>query len=240
VCLEANLPVFRGVPDPPEMFLVHALEAMTLGKDGHTKAVLSEEQKMEARQHLSQKFKQNWEANADPNGRMNTFFAIPINHLLAWCLHSEDYALQHGYRAEQFRFIPPPNNEGIPQEPIVLYYLIGDVMFHKLVAEFKRVWMNNVDMRPLTSMAFEFLPQLDRTRYPQIPKDVKTVQGVMSLRSYVTYLVPPKLNRDTIDALAPTLVPGFPSCHQWGLDEIAQQMAIERHLETNVANKKRN
>lgn len=227
VCLEANLPVYRGAPDPGEAFLVGALEAMTLNKDGHTTKVLSEEETMQARSTLTQQFKEKWTESTAAAQKIHSFVAIPINHILAWPLHSEDYAAQHGLRSEQFRFLPP----GPGAEPIVLYFLVADVFFRAMLEEFERTWLGLVDMRPLASMAFEFVPMLDRQRYQNIPADVNTVQGVMALRSYVTYMAPPKLSQVTIDQLAPTLALNFPPSESWSIDAVAKQMAVDRYME---------
>jgi len=80
--------------------------------------------------------------------------------VLAWGFQSEDYLQSRGYHVEQFRFMPP----GQDKEPIVLYFLVADVYFKKMVEEFKLMWMNKVDMRPLSSMAFEFIPELGAAR----------------------------------------------------------------------------
>ncbi len=238
VCIEAGLPVFRGAPEPGESFLVGALEAMTLDKDGHETKILSEEEKQQARARLTDQFKNKWQEQVADAQKIHTFFAVPINHVYAWPLQSEDYATQHGFRSEQFRFLPPPNEQGVAQEPIVLYYLVADVYFRAIQAEFEKVWMGKTDMRPLSSMAFEFVPQLDRARY-KIPHDIKTVQGVMSLRSYITFMAPPKLSQQTIDSLAPTLALNFPTAENWSMDDIAKQMAMERFAEAKAVSGKK-
>jgi len=42
-------------------------------------------------------------------------------------------------------------------------------------------------------------------------------------------MVPPKLTEEQINGLAPGLSLDFPSCYEWSMDEIAKQMAIDRH-----------
>ncbi len=237
VCQAAKLRVWSGPPEPGEAFLSSALENLTM-KDGHVKTVLSEQQTAEARKFFTLKFKENFVKSIGDRPLITHYYAIPINHVLAWPLHSEEYAQEHGYECEQFRFMPPPNS-GLPNEPIVLYYLVGNPYFERMVTEFERVWMNKVDMRPLNSMAYEFVPQLGRSKYPHISPDTTGVQGFLAVRSYMTYMVPPKMMQETVDNLAPTLALGFPSCYEWAVDAMAREMAIERHNEKAVAKREK-
>ena len=235
VCQAAKLRIWTGPPEPPEAFLASALEQMTM-KEGHVNKVLSEQEQSSARSYFANKFKENYMQSLGDRKTITHYYAIPIAHVLAWPFHSEEYANEHGYEYEQFRFIPPPES-GLPQEPVISYFLVGNVYFDAMLAEFKRAWMNKVDMRPLSSMAYEFLPRLGRSRYPTIKHEATAVQGFVAARSYMTYMVPPKMMQATIDNLAPTLAPGFPSSYDWATDAIAKQMAIERHQERAVTKK---
>lgn len=238
VCVAAKLRVWTGPPEPSEAFLVSALESLSM-KDGHTKRVLSQEEQAEARARFSEQYKQKFAEAAADKKKSTHFLAIPINHLMAWPLTSEEFANQHGYDYVQFRFNPPAGaNLPTGDEPIVLYFLIGNAYFDILLEQFKKHWLNMVDMRPLSSIAVEYVPQLDRNRYKGVRPDASGVRGDLSMTSYMTYAVPPKLSQATIDNLAPAMTLNFPSCSNWSPDEIARQMAIERYQEKVINSKK--
>jgi hypothetical protein len=204
VCVEARLPVFRGVPEPSEDILSRALKGMSL------------EEAQQKRTLVVDQFKAQWEERAPPESRVQCFYAIPVNHVLAWALRSEDYVMRHNLRVERFQFYPPPGNEaGLPHDQrVLLYFLLNDVTFRDIVINFRAVMMHPraVDVRPLSSIAFEFLPMLSKPPVTPLPPGTKRVQGVLSMRSFLSYYVAPRLSEAQVASLAPTLHPLFPAC----------------------------
>ena len=202
-CVVAGLPVFRGPPPPPSEW-----------------------------PHDAQSWNERWlEATKDQH-RIQCFYAVPVNHVLAWALRDEQYAARRRLPSLRFQFVPPPH-AGMGTEPVLLYYLVADLHMLALEDEFKRVWMGKVDMRPLSTLRWEFVPDCNRAHYPSIPAEMEAVQGVAMIRSYLTYLAPePGLNEDAIAQLIPTLCPGFPEPASWipyDPDELtAIQMATQQ------------
>lgn len=216
VCEAAGLPIFKKMPDPDERMISKLLASMKIDPASDA----GKEQAEEAREQWRENIKDQCEG-AKP---ITHFYAIPINHVLAWGFHSEEFMMQRGQRAEQFRVELPGGDAA------VLYFLVGSAFFDTLLEGFRVGWMNKVDKRPLNQVAFEFLPIL-RDVYPDVPADVTKVMGSFSLRSYFTYCSGPKIGLKTQAGLAPALCPGFPSCHQWSPDEVARQLAIDKHME---------
>jgi hypothetical protein len=221
VCLAAGLPVYKGVPVPTEDMLEKLLERMDLNE---------EDNREEIKSSLVQARTRNWEENTKDMERIECFYAIPIMHVLAWVLHSEDFAHQHRVQSEMLRFMPRGSDQ-----PIVLYYLVADVYYRSMVKDFLDPdigWMNKVDARPLNQIAFEFLPALERERYPNLPATVDAVSGKVVLRSYLTYWMPPAgLTEAEIATLAPTLAPGFRSSQDWVGERQRMDAAVDRYLQ---------
>lgn len=214
VCLAADLPVWKGsMPEPNESGLIKMLESMKI--DPKTDEGIAKKQSMK-----EQIMKQNEEEYKDAL-RITHFVAIPINHVLAWIYHSEEFAANGGHRVEQFRYVAAGGTE------VILYYLIENNQFDSILRTFKRDWMGKVDMRPLCEAGFQFLPVLDTT-YEGIAPEAQTVSGAVSLRAAIKFVSAPRLTKATIDNMAPALISGFPQCHEWSLDGVAQQIAIER------------
>jgi len=214
VCIEVGLPVFRGYPGPSPMDLAKFMGKLTLKEDAEK----------ERTAFISSIKAANEETHRD-DPKVDAFYAVPINHVLAWGLHSEDYMKANGGRAEQYRFLNPDTGE-----PILLYYLVADRYMDAMVEALKKTWMGKVDVRPLSDIAFEFLPML-HGEYPDIPEETTTVRGVLKIRAYLDYMTAPSdLSQATLNELAPALSPTFPSCHDWSIDEHVRQMAIERHM----------
>ena len=128
------------------------------------------------------------------------FFAIPFNHVLSWPLRSQAFAEKCGIRTWHFMV-----------KEKLMFYLVPHPDYERLLASFKKTFLNVVDMRPLDSMAMEFVP---------MSSTVPTL-GQIKLRSYVHYMVPPlapsgkPMKQETIDNLAVTLAPGVPSPENW-------------------------
>lgn len=226
LCLAAGLPIYRGAPEPPEELLAGAMdelcdeaEGMSISEDHVERSSTSR-----SREEMVRDFKSKWEENAErmvqaqKYKRVSMFYAVPINHVLAWGLQSEEYCRRHQVFREEFFFSPPPEaagKDGKMPDDILLYYLVPDVTFDAIMANFCARWMGKVDARPLKSIAFDFVPLTGARRYPQMPPNTFTAQGAVSARSTIDYMVAPKLSRKQIAALAPALAPTFMSCRQW-------------------------
>ncbi len=229
VCIEARLPVYRGAPDTTESFLIRQMENMGLHDN------------QDSRKQIKDKFLSDWDKVAVPGMRIDHFKYIPINHIMAWPLASEDYATQRGFRCEQYRFVPKDS-----KEPVVLFFLISDIHYQKLLADFRKNWMGKVDVRPLSSISVDFVPILDKERWQN--KDAGLVPGakvgcVAACRSYMQYAAPPVgITPEIIRWLAPTRVPEFPYAHEWSVDaDMHQQMVQEAAMKGMMAsaNKKK-
>lgn len=186
VCVAAGLPVFRGPPPPPSQFEGDA-----------------------------QTWNEHWLRVTEGQHRIQCFYALPVNHVLAWALRDEEYAARKRLPSLRFQFVPPAH-AGMGADPVLLYYLVADLHMQQMEEEFRRVWMGKVDMRPLSALSWELIPNCNGAHYPAIPKDTEAIVGVAMLRSYLTYLAPePGLTEDAIAELIPTLCPGFPEPSAW-------------------------
>jgi hypothetical protein len=234
VCVEAGLSVFKGYPEPSERDLSLFMKGLSVD-DGEV---------TEKRDAFITAFKRDMEAHHTLQGDLTIdhYYAIPINHVLAWGLHSVEYAKAKNIKREEFRYKARGGGD-----PVLLFFLVGNPIFDTMVSTFKDKWMNKVDVRPLKDVAFEFIPKLHGD-YPNIPEDTTHVGGVLRIRAHIDFMsAPANLSSGTIASLAPALSLGFPSCQDWSIDENVRQMAIEQHmareLEERVRqkqNKKRN
>jgi hypothetical protein len=133
---------------------------------------------------------------------IRSFYAIPFNHVLSWPLRSEAYAEHCGFRVWHFQV-----NDRL------LFYLLPQPDYERLLFSFKRSMLDKVDMRPLADMAMEFVPMMSGP-------EART-SGTIKLRSYIHYMVPPLkadgtcISQQTIDNLAVTLAPNVPSPENW-------------------------
>ena len=194
VCIQAGLPVFQG------HILTNSIMDMSISE--------TEQKLMEIAKKRELKTISDWRA-------------IPINHVLAWGMQSDEFARERGLRVLKFLFSPPPlaaaapGNEKEHKKPddVLLYYLIDDTAYYQLLEYFRRDWMGKVDVRPLSSMAFELLPLQAYGHQHHIAPE--QVNGSIVVRSSIAYMVAPKLTAAQIAELAPALYPGFPTCHQW-------------------------
>jgi len=254
VCLAARLPVFQGFPGPSADQLADYMEQLSVSqkeieerrhKQQHDEEEEEEEDMggamdidMESRKlEFIESTRKRQEEDYKDADFINFYYALPINHVLAWGLRDEEYARQHGFRAEQFRFLNPETNK-----PTVLYFLVGDAYMDKMVEIFREQWMNKVDVRPLKSCGVELVPQLDG-HYPEIEPDKDAVRGILRLRVRLDYMTAPGgLTTKTIAELAPALGPAFPACDEWGLDQQTRNMMAEAymaHEAEQAANKQR-
>lgn len=222
VCLAARLPVFRGMPEPNVEATEKLFRSMKIDSQ-------SEEHKAKREEMVN-----GWKASVYEQYKdakqVKEFYAIPINHVLAWGYQSEEFASQQGHHAEQFRFTPPNGTEG-GCDPVLLYYMIPDTQFDSLLQNFKDTWLGRVDMKSLSEVGFEFVP-IPESVSKDVPPEAVQVTGSVSLRAHFTYYSFPALSMDTINnMLAPTLEPGFPPSRDWSVDEVARQVALQEHYE---------
>lgn len=209
VCAEAGLPVFRGIPPPPT--------------------------ELEDNVPLWEEL---WTRKNEGRHRIQQFFAVPVNHVLAWALRDETYAARKRLPSLKFRYMSPEAGA----TPVTAYYLVADLHMDQLRSWFCAHWMGKVDMRPLSSLSFEFVPDCERSHYPDLPADVRVVQGVATVRSYLTYMTPqPGLTQEGIDALIPTLCPAFPEPTGWipyDEEEMTFIAGLQQRVEHSVAKRK--
>lgn len=230
VCLAADLPVWKGsLPEVPDDELVSLLESMKIDPKS--------EEGIQKKQSIKEQIETQRNEDIKDKAKIEYFVAIPIVHVLAWGYQSEEFAALRGHRVLQFRYYAPGG------QAVVLYYMVDNIQFDFLVAGFKRDWMRKVDVRPLTDIGFQFLPML-MPKYEGIPDEAVTVTGALSMRARIKFVSAPRLTQATIDNLAPMLIPGFPQCHEWSLDGVAQQIAIEKlrlaQEKEEKANKRKN
>lgn len=221
VCLAAKLPIWKGDPEPDEAMITTLMKSMGLDENSSD------------RQHYVNQWKTDVMDQFKDATKSDCFYAIPINHVLAWGYSSEQFMEQRGHRVEHFRFTPATQGTG---QSVVLYFLVASAYFDNVLSVFKEKWLGKLDRRPLKDVGFEFLPILKQS-YEGIPDTVDTVTGQIAMRAYITFSAAPKLNAATIANLAPALSIDFPSCHNWSVDEIAKQMALEKHLHESRAAK---
>lgn len=216
VCEQAKLPIYKGPPEPSEEMVLAQLQAMEI--EGEEEDMTARKQQV-AQEYIEQ-YKRDWEQTyLNPKLQpIDHYVAIPINHLLAWGLQSQDYADERNYRAERFHYKPA---EG---EPVVLYFLLANAWFDTLLKDTLQMCLGKVDRRPLGQVGFEFVPM---TRPSQPPGHY---EGDVTLRTVITYAAAPTLSQQTIDGLAMTLHPEFPTSHFWSVDEMTRQLNIDHQL----------
>lgn len=222
VCIGAKLPVFMGPPVPSDDQIKARLKKMKIGID-----------KPEEIERMRQKMMQDWETESKGMKKHEFFYAIPINHVMAWPLRSQEYRQAQGIELEMFRFNPRLAN-GKEGDPVLLYFLVPNPTFEAMMDEWQnseKSWMGKVDMRPLDQISFSFVPFTDRARYPKISPECKALTGVVAARAYITYWVPPVgLTPEAIASLAPTLSPNFPSASDWITEGQKKDMAMDRYI----------
>jgi hypothetical protein len=165
VCLAAGLPVYRGAPEISDETLAAMLSGMSIDPQDAPA--------------VKQKLRVKWEDQIDASQKIDSFYAVPERHVLAWgAIHGMVHA-----------------------EKMPGYFLIADVYFKRVVEQFRVTWMNKVDTRPLGDVAFEFLtPQAGSAGAP-------TTLSLRSYLTYVA--PPQGLTREYVATLMPMLSDGF-------------------------------
>lgn len=200
VCRACKFPEFCDIPQPHEQLIERVTMERNMTRE---EFLISWNEKMTALRK-----------SAKP---VSHYMAIPLVHVLAWELRDPIYAqarLDRSCQVQAYRFHPPEGNQmGLnPHVPIVLYYLINNVTFDEMVAEFRQRWLNKVDVRPLDSLYWDFLPLIDKEK---IPAGAKQATGIVEARSLITYMVPPILTPEQRKNIFPALCPDFPPCTEW-------------------------
>ena len=209
VCKASGLPVSLAPPLPPrEMF-----SAASGGGGGGAGGLFSSTPTAAGGgggggdDALIRKYQEQVHAAAQEQGKelIQSFAAIPYNHVLSWALRSEEFAAQKGINIWYFRVSNRPDVNNI------LYYLIPEPDYKRLLFSFKNAMLGKIDMRPLQSMAMEFVPLVQGEQ----------VTGSIKLKSFVHYMTIPlssagvPISQATIDNLAVTLAPNVPSPENW-------------------------
>jgi len=201
VCVDAGLNVFgrRKLPELSDQELEKMISGMNLEN--------KEEEKQRIRQQdLQAKYDQFKDVP-----KIQTFFAVPHNHIIAWGYQSREYAQQHNHNFEVFVC------------NYFKYFLIPDIYFHATFKSILEFWVGKVDKRPITSVGFELIPDL--------PKG-ESVKASIELQSYFHYwTVPSGLSSDNINKLAPMLSPEFLPCDNWSMDEVTKMLREARQEE---------
>jgi len=215
VCVEARLPVWQGEDKafmPSESMIASALQAMQATPEGAP--ALRARYVAAYRAEMMEKWQK--------RGKSTYFVAMPINHVLAWAFHSESYRASGEQRVEEFRFSPPPGTPGAERlgNPL-LYYLVPETLLQHTLLCVKRNWLGKVDVRPLESVGFEFVPSA-----AAVGTAHAAPQGELTIRAHVSYFAAPTLMPATIAALAPALAPGMPSCFQWSREDMERDAAV--------------
>jgi hypothetical protein len=209
VCVAARLPVWLGEDKaflPSEQMISGVLRAM-----GAT-----QESAPAMRAHYVANYQREMLEKWKGKQLSHHFIAMPINHVLAWPLHSESFRAAGDQQVEEFRF----SAQGV--NPL-LYYLVPETLFQHNLQCWRKSWMGKVDTRPLSSVGFEFTPMAKAS----------APNGTITLRAHMTYFAAPELSAATIAALAPALSLGFPSCHMWSHEDMERDAAVRALREGN-------
>lgn len=189
VCIQAGLPVWHEhCLEPSEELIKHALKSMQGDPVAMREAYVAN-----YKQQLLETF-----SKAD---RPTYFVAIPINHILAWPLQSEEYRSSGNMRIEELRYSNPQVGN------VLLYYLVPSTLFDHLLKTWSVNWSQGVDVRPLNKVGFEFIPLSSEGSRP--------INGTVRMTAQITYMAAPPLNAATISKLAPALSLTFPPASQW-------------------------
>jgi hypothetical protein len=212
VCRAANLPVWNGVPAPSEEFILQQFQSLKIEDPASEKAQNVREEVVQ--QYGEQYMDQFTEENSK---KITHYYALPVNHVLAWGYSSDDYRSERGHRVYRFTYRGKKDSD-----PTVLYYLVPNPLMEHLLEEATDVWLNKVDRRPLDSVGMEFIPHVT----PKYEK-VTSKTGTVSLRTYYSYVSGPALQQETINKLAPTMSPDFFPCQFWNRQDMARKAALE-------------
>jgi hypothetical protein len=132
--------------------------------------------------------------------KVQNYFLVPAAHVLAWPLHTtDDQRRKQGIFAMEMRVNPTDPEKSAH----VLYFIVCDHSFALLRAQCVQRFVGTVDVRPLSTVGFEFVPS-DGTPLDQ------NEQGQLEIQVNVTYTVWPSLPSQVQVNLMPTLDPEFP------------------------------
>lgn len=132
----------------------------------------------------------------DPSGNrevfdIKDFFLVPANHALAWRLNVEDeWRRRKGFFAQEIAVVD--KNDPIGGNKL-LFFVVADKTLFELTAWTQDAFMNKVDLRPLNSVGFNFLPVMEDS------------QGPVQMRVNVSYLCWPAMTQQQIDSMLPML-----------------------------------
>jgi len=153
------------------------------------------------------------------------YYAVPINHVLAWGYTSEDYMAERKHKAYQFRFSPPEGSHG-GLLPVVMYFLVPNTLVEANIESALEHMVGKADKQDIQKVGFEILANPLPTEMPKIPS---SCNGTLKMATYISYYSGPNISAATRANLAPTLCPGYPSCHEWSVEEQSKMAAIEQY-----------
>lgn len=223
-CEEAGLPIWKGVPEEaPEDLILKQFESLKITDDKSKEAL--EQRKQINRQYQEQFVEMFDTPDYHPT---NHWVAIPDGHVLSWGYSSDQYRDERGHQSVQFLY--RDNKQG--SEPVLLFHLVTDYQFEKMVEEFATLFLHKVDMYPLNQVGMEFLPYISEDWCEEQQKkhgNGWNQTGTLKLRVQYSYTSGPTLNEATVNALAPTLSPKFPKCGHWSKEETAKRLALKEY-----------
>lgn len=221
VCQEARLPLGSTckIEVPKELWL----EQLKFKKIADQKSPEAQE----IRREMDEKYRQEIMEQYPDAKPIEFWYAVPINHVLAWGYASEDYTAERNHKAYKFKFTPPaPSGGGGGADPVVLYFIVPNTLIEANIKSAMENMIGKTDKQNIRNVGFQFLPHPSPKEMPPKAMDC---HGTMKLRTYVSYYSGPKLQPGTIANLAPCLCPGFPSPHQWSDEEQNKLQAIREY-----------
>lgn len=220
ICQKAGLKVATKEIEIPEELLMQQLKSLKLEGDAEKEA--SVELQRQYRDQFEDLF------NSENSKPIDSYYALPANHVLATAYASEAYRLSKGHHVFRFTYKRKVNSD-----PILLYYLVPDVTMNQLIEEATEIWLGKVDTRDIASVGMKFQP-LPRPKFPYPTEPGVLVHGTCMLRTYYSYVAGPALNKGTIDSLAPIRSPDFIRAEDYCREDVLRKRAIEEYERQKV------
>jgi hypothetical protein len=150
---------------------------------------------------------------------IETWYAIPEQHVLAWALLVPLYTLaEKGLVVRHYRIAPAMS-----------FVLIADVSLNSVRRNFMRDWLNKVDKRPIKSIGVEVLPILNLKASEKLAQQHGTVAARFSIQAQIQAFASPLLTPEQSNSLMPTLSPGFPPAIAWDVTNAEIEAAMREH-----------
>jgi hypothetical protein len=232
VCARAGLPLQKTSKiEAPEDLILTQFKMMKIED-------ITSEEANKVRQEVNDRHREDVLKGLKNVEPIEFYYAVPINHVLAWGYTSEDYMMERKHCAYKFKYVPPVEENGknpIP-DPIVLFFLVPNTLIEANIKSALEYMVKKSDKQSIKRVGFEFMPNPTKA---QLPSEPTPCQGQLMLRTYISYYSGPKLQPATIANLAPTTCPNFPLCREWSREELAKNQAIEQYYrETGKTNQR--